>query len=289
MNPANERRQALLLAAPALATLAAVALYPLLATLWLSLHRHILVFGERSFLGGANFTFLVQDGRFWSALGVTAYFSVLSVLLELLIALPAALLLDLPFKGRGLLRAAVLVPWAIPTAVAAKVWAYLFHPDFGAVARLLPAHDVNWLGTPGYALHAAVLVDVWKTTPFVALLLLGGLQTIPGDLYRAARIDGAGALMRFRRITLPLLRPVLAVTLLFRLLDAFRVFDSVYILTEGGPANSTETLSIYAYKTLMRSGDFGYGSALALATFVCVALFSAGYLALTGATKARKF
>lgn len=285
----SETFQGWLLLAPALAALAAVALYPLAATLWLSLHRNILVFGERTWLGLGNFSFLLRDGRFWSALRTTAYFSAISVGLELSLGMPAALLLNLPFRGRGALRAAVLVPWAIPTAVAAKVWAYLFHPDYGAVNRLLPTHDVNWLGTPGYALHAAIAVDVWKTTPFVALLLLGGLQTIPEDLYRAARIDGAGAWSRFRRITLPLLGPILGVTLLFRLLDAFRVFDAVYILTEGGPGNSTETLSIYAYKTLMRSGDFGYGSTLAIATFFCVAAFSALYVRFTHLTRARSF
>ena len=277
--------QAVVMVAPAVAALAVVALYPLLATGWLSLHRMILAFREQRFIGFGNYAFLVQDGRFWGALGTTAYFAAVSVALELLLGLPAALALNQAFPGRGALRAAVLVPWAIPTAIGAKVWAFLFHPDYGAMARMLPGQEVNWLGTPGYALHAAVLVDVWKTTPFVALLLLGGLQTIPPDLYRAARVDGAGPWRTFVRVTLPLLKPVLAVTLLFRFLDAFRVFDAVYVLTEGGPANSTETLSIYAYKTLMRSGDFGYGSALAVATFLCVAVFSAAYLKLTGAAR----
>ncbi len=133
----------------------------------------------------------------------------------------------------------------------------------------------------------AILVDVWKTTPFVALLLLAGLQTIPEDLYRAAAIDGASRLRTFRSITLPMLRPAIAVTVVFRTLDAFRVFDAVYVLTEGGPANTTETLSIYAYKTLMRSGDFGYGSALAVATFFCVMAISVAYLRLLGRAEAR--
>jgi multiple sugar transport system permease protein len=131
-------------------------------------------------------------------------------------------------------------------------------------------------------MHAAIVVDVWKTTPFVALLLLAGLQAIPADLYRAAELDGAGPVRAFLSITLPLLRPTIAIALIFRTLDAFRVFDAVYVLTDGGPANTTETLSIYAYKTLMRSGDFGYGSALSVVTFLCVMLISIAYLAALG-------
>lgn len=267
----EERRTAYALITPTVLALLAVAAYPLVSTAWLSLHRFILVFHERQFIGLRNYRFLLDDGRFWSALGNTAYFVGVAVTIELVLGMGFALLLHRNAPGRGLLRAAVLVPWAIPTVVSAKLWAWLFNPDYGLVAAALPLKDVNWLGTPGYAMHAAILVDVWKTTPFVALLLLAGLQGIPGDVERAATIDGASAWQRFWRVTLPLLKPTIAVTALFRALDAFRVFDAVYVLTEGGPANTTETLSIYAYKTLMRSGDFGYGSTLAVATFLCVA------------------
>jgi multiple sugar transport system permease protein len=267
----RERRQALLLVAPAVAVLACVALYPLAAALLLSLQRVILVFGEREFIGLANYRFLLQDARFWSALGNTAYFTLVAVALELLLGLPLALLLNARFPGRGAFRAGVLIPWAIPTVVSAKLWAWLFNADYGLLNALLPGAGLNWLGSPRLALHAAILVDVWKTTPFVALLLLAGLQGIPQELYRAARVDGAGPWRTFHAITLPLLRPALGLALLFRTLDAFRVFDALYVLTEGGPANTTETLSLYAYKTLMRSGDFGYGSTLAVATFLCVA------------------
>lgn len=274
----KERRQAYLLVVPAVVILAAVALYPILAAIGLSLERRILVLHEDRFIGLANYRFLLTDARFWTALGNTAYFSVVAVAFELALGLGFALLLHTSFRGRGLVRAAVLVPWAIPTVVSAKLWAYMWSPSHGLMPRLLPGHDVNWLGTPGYAMHAAILVDVWKTTPFIALLLLAGLQTIPTDLYRAAEIDGASRLRSFFSITLPLLRPTIAVTLIFRTLDAFRVFDAVYVLTGGGPANTTETLSIYAYKTMMRAGDFGYGSALAVATFFCVMILSAAYL-----------
>jgi multiple sugar transport system permease protein len=282
-----ERRQAYLMVAPAVVILAGVAVYPILAAAWLSLHRMILVFHEQRFTGLDNYAFLLRDARFWTALGNTAYFAFVAVALELALGLGFALLLSSAVPGRGLLRAAILVPWAIPTVVSAKLWGWLFNPDYGLVTRLLPLSDVNLLGTPGYAMHAAILVDVWKTTPFVALLLLAGLQTIPEDLYKAAEIDGASRLRAFRSITLPMLRPAIGVTLVFRTLDAFRVFDAVYVLTEGGPANTTETLSIYAYKTLMRSGDFGYGSALSVATFFCVMAISVVYLRLLGRTEAR--
>ncbi len=279
---ALERRQGLWLVAPAVLTLAAVALYPILAAVWLSLRRVVVVFGEDTFVGLSNYAFLLSDARFWQALGNTAYFTAVAVTLEVLLALPLALLLNAAFPARGAFRAAVLIPWAIPTVVSARLWAWLFNPDFGLVNRLLPGADINWLGSPGWALHAAIVVDVWKTTPFVALLLLAGLQTIPQDLYKAAKVDGASPWRAFWSITLPLLKPALLLALLFRTLDAFRVFDAIYVLTEGGPGNATETLSIYAYKVLMRSGDFGYGSTLAVVTFLCVGAISLVYLKLLG-------
>ncbi|XXF77925.1 sugar ABC transporter permease [Myxococcaceae bacterium GXIMD 01537] len=283
----RERRQAYALVAPAVAVLAGVALYPILAAVGLSLQRFILVFQERRFIGLENYGFMLRDARFWAALGNTAYFTAVAVTVELLLAVPLALLLNRAFPGRGVLRAAALIPWAIPTVVSAKLWAWLFNPDYGLINRLLPGPGVNWLGAPGYALHAAIVVDVWKTTPFVALLVLAGLQGIPADVYRAARVDGASSWRTFRGITLPLLRPALLLALLFRALDAFRVFDAIYVLTEGGPANTTETLSIYAYKTLMRSGDFGYGSALSVATFLCVVLLALVFLGLLGREERR--
>jgi multiple sugar transport system permease protein len=281
----RERTQGRLLVAPAVGILLAVAVYPILAAVWLSLHRSILVFHEHRFIGLDNYAFLVSDGRFWSALAHTAYFTLVAVGLELALGLGFALLLHSAAPGRGLLRVAILVPWAIPTVVSAKLWAWLFNPDYGLLPRLLHVHDVNWLGMPGYAMHAAILVDVWKTTPFVALLLLAGLQTIPDDVYRAAKIDGASPARTFMSITLPLLLPTIAVTVLFRALDAFRVFDAVYVLTDGGPANTTETLSIYAYKTLVRMGDFGYGATLSVVTFLCVVALSVGLSRLFGARR----
>lgn len=271
------RRQAAALAAPAVAVLGGVAVAPVLAAVWLSLHRSILVFHEQRFIGMENFRFLLADARFWSALATTAYFTAVAVSVELLLGLPVALLLQ---RGGGLLRAAVLLPWAVPTAVSARMWAWLFNPDYGLLHRIAPA--VDWLGSPRTALHAAILVDVWKTTPFVALLLLAGLQAIPEGVLQAARVDGARPARVFFSVALPLLRPAILLALLFRSLDAFRVFDAIYVLTGGGPANATETLSIYAFKTLMRSGDFGYGSTLCVATFACVLALGLLWLRILG-------
>jgi len=279
---ASEARTGLFFVAPSTLILVLVALFPIAAAFWLSLHRMILVFHDKRFIGLDNYAFLFHDARFHTALFNTVYFTLVAVAVELALGLGFALLLDANAPGKGLFRASILIPWAIPTVVSAKLWAWLYNPDYGLIMRVLPGRDIDVLGMPGYAMHAAILVDVWKTTPFVALLCLAGLQTIPKDVYKAAEIDGASAFHTFRRITLPLLKPTILVTLIFRTLDAFRVFDAIYVLTGGGPANTTETLSIYTYKTLMRSGDFGYGSALAVVTFFCVMLLSIIYLKALG-------
>lgn len=157
------------------------------------------------------------------------------------------------------------------------MWEWIYNTDFG-ILNYLTGSKINWLGSAFWAIHAAIWMDIWKTTPFVAILLMAGLQVIPKELYQAARIDGAGNWTLFRRITLPLLKPVILVVLIFRTLDAFRVFDAVYVLTGGGPANTTETLSIYAYKILFQTLQFGYGSTLSVVAFVCVAAISIFYI-----------
>lgn len=278
---ARDHRIGYLLAAPAAVLLVGVALFPVLFAAWLSVHRLILVLRERRFVGLANYRFLLHDPRFWSALGNTSYFAVFSVTAEIVLGLAIAHLLASSAPGQRVLRAAILVPWAIPAAVSGKIWAWLFNPEYGLITRALPG-SINWLGTPGYAMPAAILVDVWKTVPFVTLLVFAALLRIPEDLYRAAHLDGASSWRTFRSITLPLLKPTLAVVLVLRTLDAFRVFDAIYVLTAGGPANTTETLAIYTYKTLMDAGDFGYGSTLAIATFLCVLVISVAYLRIIG-------
>ncbi|MBI4463379.1 MAG: sugar ABC transporter permease [Acidobacteria bacterium] len=271
------RRNALL--APAALFVIGVALVPILFTFWLGFRREMPIFGISEWIGGGNYLFLFADARFWAALANTGYFVVLSVGLELMLGLAFAVLLHRTFRGRGLVWALVLVPWAVPNVVAARFWEWIFNADYGVFNYLLGS-NIHWLGDPFWAIHAAILADVWKTTPFVVLLLLAGLQVIPEDLYRAARVDGANAWLLFRHVTLPLLRPYILLALLFRTVDAARVFDLIFVLTGGGPANQTETLVVYAYKLLYRTLQFGYGSAVAVATFFLVLAPSLGYAAL---------
>lgn len=266
--------------APAAFLLAIVTAYPLAHVAWLSLERRSLLDpAPPSFIGLDNYLRLAGDERFWNALGNTLYFVGASVALELVLGLAFALAVQRPFRGRAALYGVILLPWAVPTAVSARMWAWMYDSEIGVLNYLLGT-QVNWLGSPAWALNAAILMDVWKSTPFVALLLVAALQGIPRELYHAAAIDGASRWTVLRRITLPLLAPVILVALIFRTIDAFRVFDSIYVLTGGGPANSTETLSIYAYKVLFQSLEFGYGSALAVSVFVLVALTAGAYVLL---------
>jgi multiple sugar transport system permease protein len=266
---------------PALVLLCLVTVYPVFYVIFLSLERRLLIFNISRFVGLDNYLFLLRDDRFWNALGNTVYFTAASVSAEMVLGLSIAVLLNRSFRLKGTARAAVLVPWAVPTVVSARMWEWMYNTDFGILNYIFGV-KVNWLGSPALALNAAVFMDVWKTTPFVAILLTAGLQVIPADLYRAARIDGANAWQVFRKITLPLLKPVIIVVLAFRTLDAFRVFDAIYVLTGGGPANSTETLSIYAYKVLFQTLQFGYGSALALVVFLCTGMISVFYIKFLG-------
>ncbi len=273
------RRPHVLFLAPAMAVLAAVTIYPIIYVLWLSLHRRLLIFNISKFTGLDNYGFLLRDDRFWNAFYNTAYFTVLSVSLEVVLGIAIAVLLDRAFKGKGTMRSIVLIPWAIPTVVSAKMWEWMYNSDFGILNYLLGA-NINWLGSPIWAINAAVFMDVWKTTPFVALLVMAGLEIIPRDLYNSARVDGASRWYIFTRITLPLLKPVILIVLIFRTLDAFRVFDAIYVLTGGGPANTTETLSIYASNMLFHTLQFGYGSPISVTVFFCVGIITILYVRL---------
>jgi multiple sugar transport system permease protein len=264
---------------PALSVITLVAVFPVFYVFYLSLHKKVLTFNISNFIGFDNYITLFADSRFWNALKNTIYFTGVSVAFELLLGLSIAVLLNRAFKGKGFMRAVVLIPWTVPTVVSAKMWEWIYNTDFGILNYIIGT-KVNWLGSPFWAINAAIFMDVWKTTPFVALLLIAGLQVIPKDLYHAAKVDGAGNWYIFRKITLPLLMPVILVVLIFRTLDAFRVFDAIYVLTGGGPANTTETLSIYAYKVLFQLLQFGYGSTLSVIVFVCVGLISIFYVRL---------
>jgi multiple sugar transport system permease protein len=259
--------------APGLAFVGGLLLLPLGEALRLSLHRVWLQMpAERPFIGLENYLALLAAPRFWSAFRVTLLFLVVSVAAEMALGLCLALLLHRRFPGRGAARAAALVPWALPTVVSALMWAWIFHDRYGIANRLfmqlglLDAPRV-WLGSPGTAFLAAVVADVWKATPYVALILLAGLQGIGEDVVEAARLDGASGPAFLWRVVLPILRPALAVALLFRALDAFRVFDVIYVLTRGGPGGATETLALLTYQTLFQDLDFGRGSALSVILF----------------------
>jgi len=257
-----ERRLAWTLTAPALLVTAGLAVFPLGWTVWESLHRHDLQMPwlGRPFVGAGNYLEILGDGRFWQGLLHTLLFVVASVGLELALGLVLALAMNRAFRGRGLVRAAVLVPWAIPTVVAALLWRFLFDPQSGIAGGRV------WLAGAATAWVPIVLADVWKTTPFVALLL-AGLQAIDPALHEAAAVDGAGAWRRLWRITIPLLRPALLVALVFRTLDAFRVFDLVYVMTGGGPGTATEPIALYAYDALFANLRFGYGASLSVVIF----------------------
>jgi multiple sugar transport system permease protein len=264
---------------PALSLMLLVAVYPLAATFWLSLRDEFPIFHISRFVGFSHYATLWGDPRFWQSLANTAYFTALSVFAEVTLGLGVALLLHQVFPARGLIRGLVLIPWFVPTVVAARLWEWIYHPHFGVLNALLLRSglittELNWLGHPTLTLHAAIVADVWKTMPFAALLILAGLQTVPDDLYRAARVDGATAAQTFWHITLPWLVPAVSITVVFRTLDALRVFDVIYVLTGGGPANTTETLSIYTYRLSFQTLEFGYGAALAVVTFMIILVVS---------------
>jgi len=261
---------------PTLGLLAAVAAWPLARTAGLAFTDATLGSpASGRWVGLYNFAALAADPAWWEAVVNTLRFAALSVSLELGLGLGVALVLRRAFPGNSVLRAVVLLPWAIPNVVSARMWAWMAHDVYGVLNDLLLrahliAQPVPWLADAGTALAVIVTADVWKTTPFVALLLLAGLQAIPAGLYEAARVDGAGPWRCFRHVTLPLLRPAIAVALVFRLLDALRVFDVVYVLT--GSSHTTATVSVYARQQLIDFQDFGYGSAASLAIFLLVAM-----------------
>jgi ABC-type sugar transport system permease subunit len=261
------------LVAPALAAIALVAIVPMAWTAWESLHLHDLRMPwlGRPFIGVSNYVEAFSDLRLRDAALHTAAFVVTSVTLELLLGLVFALAMSRALRGRGLIRIIVLMSWAVPTVVAAMIWRFLFEGT-----------AFNWFADPLAAWVPIVLADAWKMTPFVALLLLAGLEAIDPALYDAARMDGASDWRQFREITLPLLRPALLVAVLFRALDAFRVFDVIYVLSGGGPGTATEPISLYTFNTLLQHLRFGYGSALAVLVFAVTFALALAYIRLAG-------
>ena len=272
-----DRLAGLAFVAPAALTLAALALYPGLWVLWLSLQQRIPIFGIARFVGLDHYAFLATDPRFWNAARVTVVFTGVSVALELVLGLAVALALERQRRGRRLALSLLLLAWALPSVVTAKLFEWLYHPSAGLV-NLLLGRPLNWLGDPALALPGLIAADVWRTMPFVALLCFARLVTIPPEVYEAARVDGAGRWATLAWVTLPLLRSILLVALLFRTLDALRAFDLMYVLTGGGPANTTETLTVYAYRSLFQTLQLGFGSAIGVVIFVLVMVVAAVYL-----------
>ena len=281
---ASDRRVGLLLLAPAVLALAAVTLFPLAYNLWNSFHVDQLAnpSAGNEFSGLQNYRALFNEPGFSADLAHTLFFTAVSVGIEMCLGLAIAVVISKPFKGRGLVRAAILVPWAVPTVVSAMLWKTMVDPQSGFVNYLLgvlhlPGAGIAWSAQTWTSWAVVIVADAWKTTPLVAVILLAGLQTIPGDVYEAAQVDGAGAWRRFRSVTLPLLKPALLVALIFRTLAAFLVFDVVYILTGGGPGSSTETLGYLDWKAFLVNTDFGYGGAVSVSLVVMALVIAFGY------------
>lgn len=261
---------------PAFSLLIIVYGAPMVHYLWMSFHANSILTGMVPELNSAaNWIRLVSDERFWQDAMQTARFAIVSVCVEFILALATAMLLDQVWRGRGTVRAISLIPWALPTTVMALGWRWIFNSPYGPINQLsdlIGVASLNMLANPSISWIATVIGDVWKTTPFMALILLAGLQSIPEDLYEAFKLEGGGSWMCLRDVTLPLLQPYIAIAFVFRFAQAFGVFDLIQVMTGGGPAGSTESLALYAYLNAMRFLDFGYSATLIFASFALLTL-----------------
>jgi multiple sugar transport system permease protein len=266
---------------PLIGLVFAFVLFPVLATSFNSLFRDV-TYLPREFVGFRNYADLFSNADFLRAMRFTLIFTLTAVILEAFLGMMFALLLNESFKGRGLLRTVVLIPWAIPTIVSAKIWKLIFDYTYGVLNFLvltlgLSSDKINWLGSSIAAFWSLVIAEVWKTTPFMVLILLAGLQAIPRDVYKQAQVDGAGIGKRLWRITFPLIRPVLTIALIFRTIDSLRIFDLVYVLTGGGPGGATKTLSMLGFEYYSHD-SFGRGSAVSVITFLIVFIVTLFYV-----------
>jgi multiple sugar transport system permease protein len=284
----SERRLAAFMVSPSLVLIALVAAYPIGYAIWLSLHEYsVRVAGLSRWagpLGLRNYSEAISDPDFQHAIVNTFIFTGFSVAFEVIIGMGMALAMHSAFRGQGLLRTVVLVPWAVLTVVTAMMWKAIFDANLGFVNSFLGAiglpDDTVWLGESPQAMVVMIIADVWKTAPFMALLLLAGLQVIPGEIYEAAKVDGATMWQRFVRITLPLLMPALLVALIFRTLDALRIFDLPFVLTKG--AHNTNTVSLESYQTFIANNIIGLGAAMAVITFIIVMIVAFLYIRFVG-------
>ncbi|MGE2818191.1 carbohydrate ABC transporter permease [Mycobacterium heidelbergense] len=277
----SERRLAFMLVAPATVLMVAVTAYPIGYAIWLSLQRNNLATpNDTAFIGLGNYQTILSDRYWWTALAVTLAITVVSVSIEFVLGLALALVMHRTLIGKGVVRTAVLIPYGIVTVVASYSWYYAWTPGTGYLANLLPQGSAP-LTEQLPSLGIVVIAEVWKTTPFLSLLLLAGLALVPEDLLKAAQVDGAGAWRRLTRITLPIIKPAVVVALLFRTLDAFRIFDNIYVLTNG--ANNTGSVSILGYDNLFKGFNVGIGSAISVLIFICVGVIALVYIKVFGA------
>lgn len=269
---------------PALLIIAFVLLFPIIQTIILSFGRNSTsIFTGYEFAGLANYERLLSTPRFITSLTNTVFFTAVTVPFELAIGVGLALVLNRTFRGKGIVRMAVLFPWALPTALNALMWRWMFNTEYGLFNSVLAGtglapDGVNWLGSIPTSMYAMMFVAIWKTSSFMALLLLAGLQTIPDDLYEAGDVDGTTRWTAFRYITLPLLRPVIMVSVLLRTMDAMRAFELPFNLTDGGPLTSTETLSLYSYRTIFQYVNFNLGSSAIIIQFIIIMTVSVLYI-----------
>ncbi|AVZ71300.1 ABC transporter permease [Streptomyces lunaelactis] len=277
----QERRLGWLLCAPAVVVMLAVTAYPIGYAIYLSLQRYDLRFpGQAKFVGFSNYGAVLSSDFWWEAFWVTLFITAVSVAVELVLGFTLALVMHRAIFGRGVVRTAILIPYGIVTVVAAYSWQYAWTPDTGYLAALLPSGDAP-LTEQWPAIGLIILAEVWKTTPFMALLLLAGLALVPEETLRAAMVDGASAWQRFALVTVPLMKPAILVALLFRTLDAFRIFDNIYILTSG--AHGTGSVSILGYDNLFTALNLGIGSAISVLIFICVGVIAFAFIKLFGA------
>ena len=278
-----QTRLAWLLLIPTLAVVAFVALVPLIETIRLSFTDARLASSRpTSWVGLRNYLDLVQDRAFLDSIWLTVKFTAITVAFEFVLGMLIALVVNSNFPGRGLMRTAMLVPWAIPTVISAQMWKWMYHDVYGVINDLLVnrlgllERNVAWIADPATSLAAICAVDIWKTTPFVALLLLAGLQVIPSDVYEAADVDGASRVQQFLRITLPLLQPAILVALIFRTLDSLRAFDVFYVMFGARP--DTQTMAVYNQQNIVAFSDVGFGAAISVAIFLIIGIFVAAYV-----------
>jgi multiple sugar transport system permease protein len=280
-NRRSERRLAFLLVAPAVILMLAVTAYPIGYAVWLSLERYNLATpGDTAFVGLGNYQTILTDRYWWTAFVVTLAITVISVTIELVLGLALALVMHRTLVGKGVVRTAVLIPYGIVTVAASYSWYYAWTPGTGYLANLLP-HGSAPLTQQIPSLGIVIIAEVWKTTPFMSLLLLAGLALVPEDLLRAAQVDGAGAWRRLVKITVPLIKPAILVAVLFRTLDAFRIFDNIYVLTSG--SHNTDSVSVLGYDNLFKGFNVGLGSAISVLIFGCVAIIAFIFIKVFGA------